>query len=62
MVHCIVSHIYVASDKYPLGNFKMSAGESLYQQESVSKATDTEINIAITENYTSTQMLSCSWL
>jgi len=48
MVHCITSHIYFASDKYPLGNFNMSAGNH-YQQENVSKTTDNEINIAITE-------------
>lgn len=27
MVHCIIHHVYVASDKYPLGNFNISAGK-----------------------------------
>lgn len=51
--------ISVASDKYPLENLNMTAGKSVYQQESVSKTTDTEINIAITEKGTSTQMFNC---
>ena len=42
-------YIYVASDKYPLGKFNVSAGKSLYQRESVLKTTDTEMDIAITE-------------
>ena len=41
--------MYVTSDIYPLRSFNISAGKSLYQRESVSKTTNTAINIAITE-------------
>ena len=51
--------ISVASDKYPLENLNMTAGKSVYQQDSVSKTTDTEIKSSLQKKGTSTQMFNC---
>ena len=54
--------ISVASDKYPLGNLNMTAGKSVYQQDSVSKTTATEIKSSLQKKGTSTQCSIVNYL